>query len=54
MYTHNIFIDGSNCVCYMDRYLRKNELKVNNMTHKYKKNLHSILLSPFNYDKWTQ
>ena len=34
--------------------LTPDELKVNNMTHKYKKNLHSILLSPFNYDKWTQ
>ena len=30
MYAHNIFIDGSNCVCYMDRFLRKNGLKVNN------------------------
>ena len=30
MYTHNIFIDGSNCVCYMDRYLRNNKLKINN------------------------
>lgn len=28
MNAHNIFIDGSNCVCYMDRFLRKNELKV--------------------------
>ena len=34
--------------------LTPDELKVNNMTHKYKKNLHSILLSPFNYDKWTE
>ena len=34
--------------------LTPDELKVNNMTHKYKKNLHSILLSPFNYEKWSQ
>ena len=34
--------------------LTPDELKVNNMTHKYKKNLHSILLAPFNYDKWSQ
>ena len=25
---HNIFIDGSNVVCYMDNYLKSNELKV--------------------------
>ena len=30
MYAHNIFIDGSNCICYMDRFLRKNGLTVNN------------------------
>ena len=29
MMNHYIFLDGSNCVCYMDRYLRKNELKIN-------------------------
>jgi len=34
--------------------LTPDELKVNNMTHKYKKNLHSILLSPFNYEKWSE
>ncbi len=27
---HNIFVDGSNCVCYIDRYLRNKGLKVNN------------------------
>tara|TARA_B110000495_G_C23029451_1_gene612601 strand:+ start:602 stop:1471 length:870 start_codon:yes stop_codon:yes gene_type:complete len=34
--------------------LTPDELKVNNMTHKYKKNLHSILLAPFSYDKWSE
>jgi len=30
MCEHSIFVDGSNCICYMDRYLRNNYLKVNN------------------------
>ena len=34
--------------------LTPDEIKVNELTHKYKKNLHSILLSPFNYEKWAQ
>ena len=34
--------------------LTPDELKVNKMTDKYRKNLHSILISPFNYENWSQ
>jgi len=33
--------------------LTPDEIKINNLTDKYKSNLHSILLSPFNYEKWS-
>ena len=43
MCTHNIFVDGSNCICYMDRYLRNNDLKVNN---------HEISRNAFKKFRW--
>ena len=34
--------------------LTPEEIKLNKLTDKYKKNLHSILISPYNYEKWNQ
>ena len=32
--------------------LTESEKKINKLVEKYKKNLDSILVSPFNYDSW--
>lgn len=34
--------------------LTPDEIKINKLSKKYKNNLHSILLAPFNYEKWSQ
>lgn len=34
--------------------LTPDEIKINKLSDKYKNNLHSILLSPFNYEKWSE
>ena len=34
--------------------LTPDEIKINKLSDEYKKNLHSILLSPFNYEKWSE